>query len=76
VNVSGTTITLLCQTLVSSSGTIVGSGDSGSPVFQISSGSDVTLTGILWGGNSSGTMFVFSPLKNVQDELGSMTATN
>lgn len=74
VNVSGTNITLLCQTLVQRSGTqIVGAGDSGSPVFTGSS--NVTLVGILWGGNSSGDLFVFSPLKNIQDELGSLNAT-
>lgn len=73
VNVSGTNITLLCQTLVEGDGQIVGSGDSGSPVFTGTS--NVTLVGILWGGSSSGDLFVFSPLKNIQDELGSMDAT-
>jgi len=76
VNVSGTNITLLCQTLVSSNQQIVGGGDSGSPVFTTGSSSDVTLVGILWGGSSSGDLFVFSPLKNIQDELGAMTATS
>lgn len=76
VNVSGSNIQLLCQTLVQRSGTvIVGGGDSGSPVFQITSGDNVTLAGILWGGSSSGDLFVFSPLKNIQDELGGLTAT-
>jgi hypothetical protein len=75
VNVSGSNVQLRCQTLVQSSGpTIVGGGDSGSPVFTVS-GSNATLVGILWGGNSAGTLFVFSPLKNIQDELGSMDAT-
>ncbi|HUF26416.1 MAG TPA: hypothetical protein VMM18_05470, partial [Gemmatimonadaceae bacterium] len=36
----------------------------------------VTLVGILWGGSSSGDLFVFSPLKNIQDELGALTATS
>ena len=76
VNVSGTNITLLCQTLVSSNQQIVGGGDSGSPVFRTGSGSDVTLVGILWGGSSSGDLFVFSPLNSIQDELGAMTATS
>jgi hypothetical protein len=53
----------------------VGPGDSGSPVFKITSGDNVELAGILWGGNTSGSLFVFSPLKNIQDELGAMTAT-
>lgn len=74
VSVSGTNITLLCQTIVQRSGSvIVGGGDSGSPVFTGTS--NVTLRGILWGGSGSGDMFVFSPLKNVQDELGSFDAT-
>jgi hypothetical protein len=77
VNVSGSNIQLLCQTLVQKSGSvIVQGGDSGSPVFRITSGDNVTLVGILWGGNSSGDLFVFSPLKSIQDELGAMTATS
>jgi hypothetical protein len=76
VNVSGSSIQLLCQTLVQRSGSvIVQGGDSGSPVFSLGSNNNVTLIGILWGGNTSGDLFVFSPLKNVQDELGSVTAT-
>ena len=69
VNVSGTNITQLCQNIVSAG---VGSGDSGSPVFTWSgSGSNVTLVGLLWGG--SGSTFVYSPLSNVEAELGSLT---
>jgi hypothetical protein len=75
VNVSGSRITLLCQTLVSGLTVLVGGGDSGSPVFRITGGDNVTLIGILWGGSSDGKLFVFSPLKNVQDELGPLTAT-
>jgi hypothetical protein len=76
VNVSGSNITLLCQTLVQRSGTqIVAGGDSGSPVFTVSSDDNVQLRGILWGGSGSGELFVFSPLKNVILELGSMNAT-
>ena len=71
-NVSGTNITQLCQTFVSAG---VGGGDSGSPVFRITSGDNVTLVGILWGGSSTGNSFVFSPLKQIRDELGAMTAT-
>jgi hypothetical protein len=72
VNVSGTNITQLCQTVVSAR---VGAGDSGSPVFrQPNTGSNnVTLLGILWGGNSSGTIFVFSPISNIEAELGALT---
>jgi hypothetical protein len=76
VNVSGSDIQLLCQTLVQRRGRqIVGGGDSGSAVFRVTSGDNVELVGILWGGNNSGDLFVFSPLKNIQDELGAVTAT-
>jgi hypothetical protein len=68
-SVSGTNITELCQDFVSAS---VGSGDSGSPVFAISSGTNVTLLGILWGGSGSSS-FVFSPLSNIEGELGALT---
>ena len=66
VNVSGSNISQICQTIVENSVQIVGGGDSGSPVYTSSN----ALAGILWGGNSSGTLLVYSPLKNVQDELG------
>ena len=76
-NVSGSNITQLCQTFVSNPGgaVVVGGGDSGSNVFRITSGSNVQLVGILWGGNGSGTMFVFSPLKQIRDEIGPINAT-
>jgi hypothetical protein len=75
VRVSGSNITQLCQTLVDATGSyqIVGSGDSGSPVFT-TSGGNATLIGILWGGSSDNREFVFSPLKNIVDELGSLDA--
>jgi hypothetical protein len=66
--VSGSNVVQLCQTFVSAR---VGGGDSGSPVFRGSS--SVTLVGILWGGNSSGTTFVYSPIANIEQELGSLT---
>ncbi len=71
VNVSGSNITLLCQTIVSAG---VAGGDSGSPVFrQPNSGSNsVTLLGILWGGSGNST-FVFSPISNIEQELGALT---
>jgi hypothetical protein len=67
--VSGTNIVQICQDFVSAG---VGGGDSSSPVFAITSASDVQLRGILWGGNQSGTQFVYSPIANVErsDELG------
>ena len=70
VNVLGTTITQLCQTLVSAG---VGAGDSGSPVFRRQGGtSNVTLVGILWGGSGS-SLYVFSPISNIETELGALT---
>jgi hypothetical protein len=71
-NVSGSRIHLLCQTFVSAG---VGAGDSGSGVFQITSGSNVKLVGILWGGSSDGSLFVYSPFSQVVKELGPLTAT-
>jgi len=68
--VQGSRIVQRCQTFVSAG---VGSGDSGSDVFQVSGGTNVKLAGILWGGSSSGTQFVFSPLANVVAELGPLT---
>jgi len=68
--VSGTNIVQLCQTFVDAG---VGGGDSGSDVFATAGGLDVTLLGILWGGNSSGTLFVYSPITNVERELGPLT---
>jgi hypothetical protein len=72
-SVSGSTILLLCQTFVTSSGVIVQGGDSGSPVFAWSgTGGNVTLLGGLWGGNQSGTQFVYSPIANIRAELGDL----
>ena len=76
VNVQGSNVQQQCQTLVTNnSADIVDSGDSGSPVFQITDGNNVRLVGILWGGGGT-TQFVFSPLKNIQDELGAVVATS
>jgi hypothetical protein len=68
--VSGSNIVQLCQTFVSAG---VGGGDSGSDVFQVTSSTNVKLAGILWGGNSGGTQFVFSPFGNVVRDLGTLT---
>lgn len=65
--VSGTNLAQLYQTWVAAG---VNSGDSGSPVFRLAGGDDVTLYGILWGGSTSS--FVFSPITNVEYELGSL----
>ena len=47
-------------------------GDSGSPVFYWDGGSNVGLTGILWGGNSSRTQSPFSPISETKRELGAL----
>jgi hypothetical protein len=71
-NVSGTRIQQLCQTFVQNpnGAVLVGGGDSGSGVFRILSGNNVEMVGILWGGSGDGKLFVFSPLKQVRDEIG------
>ena len=69
-NVSGSRIHQLCQTFVDAA---VAGGDSGSPVFSITSGDNVQLVGILWGGGTG--YFVMSPLKQIVQELGAVTAT-
>ena len=71
--VSSSNIVLLCQDFVESSVRIVAGGDSGSPVFRMEGGNRVTLLGNLWGGNSSGTLFVYSPIAGIERELGSLT---
>jgi hypothetical protein len=73
VNVSGTDLTMLCQTRLTGTSLSAG-GDSGAPWFRIVDGDKVELVGIHWGG-SGGTSAIFSPLRNVVLELGSMTAT-
>jgi hypothetical protein len=70
--VSGSNIVLLCQDFVENTVKIVAGGDSGSPVFRIQSNTSVTLLGNLWGGNSSGTLFVYSPIANIERELGNL----
>ena len=68
-NVSGSQVHQLCQTFVDAA---VDGGDSGSPVFGITTGDSVQLVGILWGGGSS--YYVMSPLASIQKELGSVNA--
>jgi hypothetical protein len=66
-NVSGTNITQLCQTFANYGNA---GGDSGSPVFRITTLPSVVLVGINWGGN--GTISVFSPITQIQQELGAL----
>lgn len=77
INVAGTNITQLCQDFVNAR---VAGGDSGSPVFRVTNApasGDVRLYGVLWGGTSAGTQFVFSAIGsfNIQrsSELGPLT---
>jgi hypothetical protein len=70
VNVSGSSITQVCQTVVSAK---VGAGDSGADVFKVTSGTNVKLDGVLWGGSTDGMTFVFSPFANITGELGALT---
>ncbi|HYN81874.1 MAG TPA: hypothetical protein VES88_10265 [Gemmatimonadaceae bacterium] len=69
-NVSGSQVHQFCQTFVDAN---VAGGDSGSPVFAITSGDNVQLVGILWGGGTG--YYVMSPLASIQKELGSLAAT-
>jgi hypothetical protein len=66
-NVSGSTITQLCQSRASFASA---GGDSGSPVFRITALPNVTLVGIHWGSGG-----VFSPITGIQmaGELGAVT---
>lgn len=61
--------TYYCQTRVNADSD---KGDSGSPVFTWDgSGDSVTLVGILWGGNNL-PQFIYSPLNQVEQEIGPM----
>ena len=78
INVNGTNISLLCQGQAFWLGgtfPIAAKGDSGSPVFRVDRAADpfttdVTLLGILWGGDKSGGVFGFSQLLLLEAELG------
>jgi len=71
--VSASNIVLLCQDFVENTVPIVAGGDSGSPVFRVNNSGRATLLGNLWGANSSGTLFVYSPIANIEHELGPLT---
>lgn len=66
-NLVDTNITLLCQHDVAA---VSGKGDSGAPVFSLLRDNKVVLAGILWGGDSANTVFVFSAISDVEAELG------
>lgn len=63
--VQGSQIMQLCQNFVSAG---VDGGDSGSAVFDDNN----RLVGILWGGSGT-TTFVYSPLSQIEQELGGLT---
>jgi hypothetical protein len=67
-NVSGTTITQLCQDHVQA---YSAGGDSGSPVFRWTGTSNANFYGLMWGGG--GGVFVFSAISNIESELGALT---
>lgn len=69
IPVSGTDITLLCQTIVRANFLPLSQGgDSGSPVF-FQEGNTAIAVGLLWGGDGSGQLMVYSPILQVLDEL-------
>jgi hypothetical protein len=68
VAIAGTNIVLLCQDMASAR---VGAGDSGAPVFT--GNTSVVLVGVLWGGNDTGSLYVYSPMSNIERELGALT---
>jgi hypothetical protein len=75
-SVSGSTVYLFCQTFVADAGgaQVVGGGDSGSGVWIDQGGGNVKFVGLLWGGTSDNKSFVFSPLAQIQQELGAVNA--
>lgn len=74
VNVGGSDVTQLCQSLVQA---YVAGGDSGSQVFGEHTDGSVYLAGLLWGSSTNlvtgAVQFIFSPLSAVYAELGTVT---
>ncbi len=64
--------TILCSHGVR---TKVGGGDSGSPVFRWSGSESVSLAGVLWGGDVDETTFLYSPIQQVEADLGKLIVT-
>ncbi|HEX6904930.1 MAG TPA: trypsin-like serine protease [Thermoanaerobaculia bacterium] len=72
ISSSVTEYTQFCQNVVRAD---TQGGDSGSPVFIRTNKNNITLVGILWAGGSDGagnTIFAFSPLENIEMELGTL----
>ena len=76
VMISDSDVALLDQDAMFSG---VGGGDSGSPIFESQAAftGDVTLYGILWGSTNTsfGPVAFFSPLENIESELGPLIVT-
>ena len=77
VSVTDSHITQICQSLVSA---YVDGGDSGSPVFGLHVDGTAFLAGILWGSSTdlvtNEVQFIFSPLGQVESELGELATTD
>ncbi|HEU0053197.1 MAG TPA: hypothetical protein VFQ39_08460, partial [Longimicrobium sp.] len=71
-SVQGSQVLLRCQNWVAAG---VQGGDSGSAVFTWGGGSNVTLKGILWGGNASNDTFIYSPINQIEQDLGALTTS-
>jgi hypothetical protein len=74
--VADSDVGLLCQDAMYSGNA---GGDSGSPIFESQAPftNDVTLYGLLWGGGTTsfGPFLAFSPLENIEFELGPLIVT-
>lgn len=77
INITASQITQLCQSLVAA---YVAGGDSGSPVFGLNTDGTTFLAGILWGSSTdlitNEVQFIFSPLANVERELGELSTVD
>jgi hypothetical protein len=61
-------MTIICQNLVLAAS---GPGDSGSPVFAFNQTTGTAMfEGILWGGATDGSNFVYSPVSGIETDLG------
>jgi len=65
----GTSYTYFCNYIATNSTENGTGGDSGAPVY-FRSGNSAYVTGLMWGAGTNPYNFAFSPLGNVQNELG------
>jgi hypothetical protein len=74
----GSNVIMLCQDIVSAGTYIMAGGDSDPPVFKLDDNPATTeivemmLYGVLWRGSRDGTIFVYSPLTNIENDLGTL----